>query len=198
MASKIFFAMVFSIVGLFVINACSSSSPPPTPSPTDTPLPTATLVPSPTSDPLPTATPTPEPTPEPTPAQQSRGLFEYTRAVSLLQANLWEDAIPAFGLLVRILPDFAQGYHGRGVAYYNESLKDENDNLFEPALEDLDKAIELKPDFAEAYKDRALLLRDMGDNEKALSDMEKAVSFYDPLRQPNALAAARILLDEFR
>ena len=115
-----------------------------------------------------------------------------------MQANLWEEAIPAFGLLVRILPDFAQGYHGRGVAYYNESKEKENNNLFEPALEDLDKAIELKPDFAEAYKDRALLHRDLGNNEKAISDMEKAISFYDPSRQRTRLTEARRLLDELR
>ena len=115
-----------------------------------------------------------------------------------MQANLWEDAIPAFGLVVRILPELAQGYHGRGVAYYNEGKEKENDNLFEPALEDLDKAIELKPDYAEAYKDRALLHRDMGNDEKALSDMEKAVAFFDPLRRPSQLAEARSLLDELR
>ena len=115
-----------------------------------------------------------------------------------MQSNLWERAIPAFGLVIRILPDLAQGYHGSGVAYYNESKEKDNDNLFEPALEDLNKAIELKPDFAEAYKDRALLHRDLGDTEKALSDIEKAVSFYDPLRKPNALTEARNFLDEFR
>ena len=92
-----------------------------------------------------------------------------------MRANLWEDAIPAFGLVIRILPDLAQGYHGRGVAYYNESKEKDNDNLFEPALEDLDKALELKPDFAEAYKDRALLHRDLGDTENALSDLDKAI-----------------------
>ena len=115
-----------------------------------------------------------------------------------MQANLWGDAIPAFGLVVRILPDLAQGYHGRGGAYYNESKEKENNNLFEPALEDLDKAIELKPDFAEAYKDRALLHRDLGNSEKAISDMEKAISFYDPARQRTRLAEARRLLDELR
>ena len=198
MASKIFIFMVLGIVGVVIAGACSSPTPTPIPPATPPPTATPTPPPSPTPVPLPTATPTPEPTPEPTPSQQSRGLFEYTRAVSLLQANLWEDAIPAFGLVIRILPDLALGYHGRGVAYYNESLKDENDNLFEPALEDLDKAIELKPDFADAYKDRALLHRSLGNSEMALSDMQKAVSFYDPLRQPNALALARNLLEEFR
>ncbi len=186
---------LLAVAALVFVGGCSSPSATPTPEPTPAP-PTAT--PEPTATPPP-ATATPEPTPTSSPSQQpSRGLFEYTRAAMLLEANLWEDAIPAYGLVIRILPNLELGYHGRGVAYHNEAKEKENNNLFKPALEDLDKAIELKPDFAEAYKDRALLHRDLGDIEKAVSDMEQAVRHYDPLRQPFQLAEARKLLEEIR
>ena len=173
--------------------ACSSPEPTPTPEPTSTPAPTATSEPEPT--------PTPEPTPEPTPTpsgQPTRGLFEYIRAVAYLEANLWEEAIPAYGLVIRILPDLAVAYHGRGYAYYNEAIEEENDNLFKPAMEDYDKAIELKPEFARAYKDRAVLRHRLGDTDAAIADLERAIRYYDPGRQPVGLNEARGLLSEWR
>ena len=182
---------------MIVWAALACSSPEPTPVPTPTPEPTATPTPQPTPTPEPTATPTPQPTPTPS-GQPSRGLFEYIRAVSLLEANLWEDAIPAYGLVIRILPDLAVAYRGRGVAYYNEAIEKENDNLFRPAREDLDKAIELKPEYADAYKDRALLHRHLGDTEAAIADLERAVRYYDQRRQPISLREARQLLNELR
>ena len=129
---------------VWVALACSSPEPTPTPEPTSTPAPTA----------IPEPTATPEPTPEPTPTpsgQPTRGLFEYIRAVAYLEANLWEEAIPAYGLVIRILPDMAVAWHGRGYAYYNEAIEEENDNLFKPAMEDYDKAIELDSSYAAAY-----------------------------------------------
>ena len=178
---------LFAAMLLWVAFACSSSEPTPMPVPT----PTAT----------PEATATPEPTPEPTPTpsgQPTRGLFEYIRAVSYLEANLWEEAIPAYGLVVRILPDMAVAYHGRGYAYYNEAIEEDNDNLFKPAMEDYDKAIELKPGFARAYQDRAILHHRLGDTDAAIADLERAVRFFDPRRQPVRLNEARELLNEWR
>ena len=182
---------LFAAMLLWVAIACSSPEPTPVPTPTATPAPTATPEPS----------PTPEPTPEPTPTpsgQPTRGLFEYIRAVSYLEANLWEEAIPAYGLVVRILPDMAVAYHGRGYAYYNEALEEDNDNLFKPAMEDYDKAIELKPGFARAYQDRAILHHRLGDTDAAIADLERALRFFDPRRQPVRLNEARELLNEWR
>ncbi len=182
---------LFAATLIWVALACSSPEPTPTPEPTSTPAPTAT----------PEPTPSPEPTPEPTPTpsgQPTRGLFEYIRAVSYLEANLWEEAIPAYGLVIRIIPDMAVAYHGRGYAYYNEAIEEENDNLFKPAMEDYDKAIELKPEFAQAYKDRAILHHRLGDTEAAIADIERAVRHYDPRRQPGGLNEARQLLNQWR
>ena len=180
---------LFAAMLLWVAIACSS--PEPTPTPTATPAPTAT------PEPRPTPEPTPEPTPTPS-GQPTRGLFEYIRAVAYLEANLWEEAIPAYGLVVRILPDMAVAYHGRGYAYYNEAIEEDNDNLFKPAMEDYDKAIELKPGFARAYQDRAILHHRLGDTDAAIADLERAVRFFDPRRQPVRLNEARELLNEWR
>ena len=92
----------------------------------------------------------------------------------------------------------AVAYHGRGYAYYNEAIEEENDNLFKPAMEDYDKAIELKPEFAQAYKDRAVLYHRLGDMEAAIADIERAVRYYDPRRQPVGLNEARELLNQWR
>ena len=182
---------LFAATLIWVVLACSSPEPTPTPEPTSTPVPTAA--------PEPTAIPEPTPEPTPTPSgQPTRGLFEYIRAVSYLEANLWEEAIPAYGLVIRILPDMAVAYHGRGYAYYNEAIEEENDNLFRPAMEDYDKAIELKSEYAQAYKDRAILHHRLGNTDAAISDIERAVRYYDPRRQPIGLNEARELLSQWR
>ena len=157
--------------------ACSGSDPLPTATPIPTGAPTATLVPAPTSVPTPTPTPAPTatPTPTPTPRPASAGLFDYSRAVRLLEIQEFKQAIAAFGLVIRRLPDFAEAYRGRGFASYKE-------DLFDVALEDFDKAIELKPGLAGAYADRATLFQDRGETEKAIADFEKAISLYDPAR----------------
>ena len=122
------------LVGAALIAAACSTTTPATPTATPVPVPTATPTPVPT--PLLTATPTPEPTPTAT-AEPPDVLFRYTQAVRLLRAAQWEDAIPAFDIVLRVLPDFAEAYHGRGLAFYQNEQE-------EPALEDFNKAIELK------------------------------------------------------
>lgn len=157
--------------------ACSGSDPLPTATPTATPIPTvaptATPVPAPTS--VPTPTPTATPSPSPTALRPSAGLFNYSRAIRLLEIQEFTQAIAAFGLVIRRLPDFAEAYRGRGVAYFKEDLID-------LALEDFDKAIELKPGLARAYDDRATVFQDRGETDKAIADFEKAISLYDPAR----------------
>ncbi len=166
------FSILFLPAFLFAA-ACSGSDPLPTATPIPTVAPTATLVPAPTSVPTPTPTATPAPTPTPRPA--SAGLFDYSRAVRLLEIQEFKQAIAAFGLVIRRLPDFAEAYRGRGFASYKE-------DLFDVALEDFDKAIELKPGLAGAYADRATLFQDRGETDKAIADFEKAISLYDPAR----------------
>ena len=99
-------------------------------------------------------------------------LFQYTRAVNLLKAAHYKEAIPEFGIVLRILPNFAQAYHGRGLAYYNN----EQENL---ALNDFNKAIELKPDYAQAYRNRGILYMNAGNFSNGTYDLEKAIDLYE-------------------
>ncbi len=186
----------FSILALpafLFAAACSGSDPLPTATPTATVAPTATPVPAPTPIPTPTPTPTPAATPSPTPTAlpASAGLFDYSRAIRLLEVQEFTQAIAAFGLVLRRLPEFAEAYRGRGIAYYKE-------DLFDLALEDFDRAIELKPGLARAYADRATLFQDMGETEKAITDFEKAISVYDPVRDAFRIAELRAIVGNLR
>ena len=128
---------------------------------------------------------------EPTARPASAGLFDYSRAIRLLEIQEFTQAIAAFGLVLRRLPDFAEAYRGRGIAYYKE-------DLFDLALEDFDKAIELKPGLAGAYADRATVFQDRGETKKAIADLEKAISTYDPIRDGRRIAELRAILGNLR
>jgi tetratricopeptide (TPR) repeat protein len=121
----------------------------------------------------------------------SAGLFDYSRAIRLLEVQEFTQAIAAFGLVIRRLPDFAEAYRGRGVAYYKE-------DLFDLALEDFDKAIELKPGLARAYADRATVFQDRGETGKAIADLERAIAEYDPIRDAFWIAELRAILVSLR
>ena len=175
------------IVAAFLVGACSSSTSVPTP--TQTSAQTAAEVP--TADEGPSPTPTATVGPEPSPTPRLEALFEYTRAVQLLDIQEYEDAIPAYGLVIRRLPDFALAYHGRGLAYYHL----EQIGL---AIEDFDKAIELDPEFADAYRNRGVVHLNEGDTEKAISDLEMALSLYHPVRDAASLLDVRLLLEDLR
>ena len=184
---------IFALPGFLFLAACSGSDPLPTATPTATVAPAATPVPAPTPIPTPTPTPAPTATPSPSPTAlpASAGLFDYSRAIRLLEVQEFTQAIAAFGLVLRRLPDFAEAYRGRGFAYYKE-------DLFDLALEDFDKAIELKPGLARAYADRATLFQDSGETEKAIADLEKAISTYDPVRDLFRIAELRAIVDNLR
>ena len=190
----------FSILALPVFlfaAACSGSDPLPTATPTATPsatvTPTATPVPAPTSVPTPTLTPAPPatPTPSPTARPASAGLFDYSRAIRLLEIQEFTQAIAAFGLVLRRLPDFAEAYRGRGIAYYKE-------DLFDLALEDFDKAIELKPGFAAAFRNRGVLYLNSGELEKAAADLETAVALFEEINDFRSASESRVLLRQAR
>ncbi len=188
----------FSILALpafLFAAACSGSDPLPTATPTATVAPTPTPIPAPTSVPTPTPAPSPTPaatpSPSPTALPASAGLFDYSRAVRLLEVQEFTQAIAAFGLVIRRLPEFAEAYRGRGIAYYKE-------DLFDLALEDFDKAIELKPGLGGAYADRATIFQDRGETEKAIADFEKAISTYDPVRDAFMIAELRAILGNLR
>ena len=98
-------------------------------------------------------------------------LFDYLRAVGLLNAGQYKEAVGRYNVVLRIHPDLYLAYHGRALAYYNE-------DLFDLALDDFNKAIEYKPDYAEALRNRGVLLGNQGRHALARSDLELAVEIY--------------------
>ena len=177
------------LLAAVVLAGCSESGSEPTPAPpTAETAPTATPVPAPS--PSPTPSPEPAAEPEPTPAQTGV-LFDYLYAVRLIEAAQWKDAIGAFGLVIRRLPEYGRAYFGRGLAYYNEEQ-------LAPALEDFDRAIELEPTLAQAYKQRGMLHRDQGRTELAVSDLERALDLYQRRGHLTRAVEVAQLLDELR
>ena len=154
---------------------------------------TAIATVAPTSTPLaptPTPAPTVSPTPEATATPQS-ALFEYSRAVILLEVQEFDRSIAAFGLVIRKLPDFARAYQGRGLAFFG-------DERYELAMEDFDTAIDLAPKFPGTYVDRARLSIRLENIDEAVRDLEQAILLYDPVRHGESLDAANKLLDSIR
>lgn len=188
-------ALPFVATVALLAAACSDPEPTPQPpaptatatvAPTATPVPTSTPIPTPTSVPPPTPTPTPEVSPTATPMLDA--LFVYTRAIRLYEVEEWDDSIAAFGQVIRRLPDFAQAYRGRGLGYQKKEL-----TAF--AMEDFDKAIELKPDFADAYRDRGVLFEELGQRDRAIADLQLALSLYNPVREFAQIVDARRRLE---
>ena len=182
-----------ALLAAALLVGCSESGTEPTPAaPTSEAAPAATATPAPAPSPTPSPSPSPEPSPEPEPTPAQTGvLFDYLYAVRLIEAAQWKDAIPAFGLVIRRLPEYGRAYFGRGLAYYNEEQ-------LAPALEDFDRAIELEPTLAQAYKQRGMLHRDEGRTELAVSDLERALDLYQ--RRGDLARAVEVsqLLDELR
>ena len=177
------------LLAAVVLAGCSESGSEPTPAPpTAETAPTATPVPTPS--PSPTPSPEPAAEPEATPAQTGV-LFDYLYAVRLIEAAQWRDAIGAFGLVIRRLPEYGRAYFGRGLAYYNEEQ-------LAPALEDFDRAIELEPTLAQAYMQRGMLHRDEGRTELAVSDLERALDLYQRRGHLTRAVEVAQLLDELR
>ena len=193
--------LALALAALALLAGCSPSAPAPTATPiptaaptlTPTPQPTATPVPPsptppPTATPVPTATPTPEPTATPEPeATPQAALFEYSRARRLLEVQEFKDAITAFDLVIRKVPDFGRAYYYRGLAF-------EGDERMEPAMEDYAKAIELEPTFPYTYVVRAGAYLEMGEREKARADFEMALEVANPIRDADLIRLIRSLL----
>ncbi len=173
------------IVALLLAAGCSSQPPEPTPTPepTQTPIPTPTPAPTATPDP----TPTPTPVADPTATPQIAALFEYMRAVRLLEIQEFDDAVTAFDLVIRKLPDFGRAYYGRGRAFYG----DERPEL---ALEDFETSIGLEPDHPGAYIGRAKLYLVTDQREDARADLETALEVANPIRDWQHIAEAEKMI----
>ena len=117
----------------------------------------------------------------------ARPLFTYMYALRLLRAAQYEDAIPQFSIVVRILPDFALAYHGRGLAYFHEEQE-------ELAQEDFSKAIELKPDYADAYRNRGVIYMNAGEVLKGVADLQKALELFEDAGNTRAVEEVKAFL----
>ena len=177
-----------AFAALLSLMACSQEAPEPTPVPTQTPTPPPTATPPPTSTPAPTATPAPTQEPTPTATPQA-ALFEYSRAVRLLRVEEFRDAINAFDLVIKKLPDFGRAYYGRGLSFYG-------DERLDLALEDFNKAIDLEPDYPDSYVARARLYIDREDITAARADLQEALKVAHPIRDAEAIIAARTMLSQ--
>ena len=181
-----------TLIGLITAVGLVACDDTPTAAPTMEPVGTIT-VPTPTPEPTLTPMPTPSPTPviSPTATPQISALFEYSRAVRLLQVQEYDDSVAAFGLVIRKLPDFGRAYRGRGLAYFG-------DERYKLAMDDFDTAISLEPDFAETYVDRARLNIELGDTQEAIKDLEMALKVFHPVRERHQLVETLNLLDSIR
>jgi tetratricopeptide (TPR) repeat protein len=111
------------------------------------------------------------------------------RAVRLLEIQEFDDAVTAFDLVIRKLPDFGRAYYGRGRAFYG----DERPEL---ALEDFETSMRLEPDHPGAYIARAKLYLNTDQGEDARADLEKALEVANPIRDWLHIAEAeKMILD---
>ncbi len=90
------------------------------------------------------------------------------KGVILKKQGKFEDAIDAFSKAVAIEPDFA-------IAWYNLGQMERSLFHFDKAKTYLDKAIQLQGDLTKAYFERAMLYKQIGENEKALDDYNTIV-----------------------
>ena len=170
------------LIAALLVAGCSTTPTEPTPQPTAT----ATPIPTPSATPAPTPTSTPEPSPTPTP-EPPKVLFRYSFALRLLQSGQYEDAIPQFDIVIRVLPNFAQAYSGRGLAYFHEEQVD-------LAFEDFNRAIELDAELADAYMNRAAVYVKREDLISARRDMETALSLFEEQGEEDGAKEVRRLL----
>ncbi len=133
MRFKLWINIAGCLVSGLLVYACSTSTVYPTVSPTLKPVSTST--PHPAVIPTITASRSNTTVVEVTPTPPTTLLFRYTRGVRYLEIGAPEEAISEFTLVIKMVPDFAQAYHGRGLAYYQE----EN---YDNAMEDYNIAID--------------------------------------------------------
>ena len=99
----------------------------------------------------------------------------------------FDDAVTAFDLVIRKLPDFSRAYYGRGRAFHGDERVDF-------ALEDFAKAIELEPGYPDTYVARAVIYLEQDNRADAKADLQKAIEVANNIRDADVIAAAKRLL----
>ena len=92
----------------------------------------------------------------------------FIRGIVKSALGLYQDAIVAFEIALRLQPDFPEAYAGRGKA--KAGLGNHSD-----AIADYGTAIELKPDYSQAYAGRGLEKVELGKYTEAIKDYDKAI-----------------------
>ena len=126
-----------------------------------------------------------------TPTTAPAALFYYSRAFRLLEMELWDESIVAFGPVIAMLPNMPHGFHGRGKAYLNK-------DVYEYALNDFESAIKIDQEFGPVYVDRARLYLKKKQTDLATQDLQKALEFLHPIRHKNEINSANLLKNEIQ
>ena len=144
-------------------------------------------------DPLPTAPADEnnELNPIATPTTAPAALFYYSRAFRLLEMELWDESIVAFGPVIAMLPNMPHGFQGRGKAYMNK-------DVFEYALNDFESAIKIDPTFGPVYVDRARLYLKKNQADLATQDLQKALELLHPIRHKDEINSVQQLMNEIK
>lgn len=124
-----------------------------------------------------------------TPTPELQSLFLYTRAVQSLQAEEYNDAVNAFTMVIKRMPDLAIAYKGRAAAYYGSKR-------IGLAEEDLIKALDINMNLGGAYLYLGLIHRDKGSMEEAEVNLLKAVNLIHKVRENSEFNKAQKALRE--
>jgi Tfp pilus assembly protein PilF len=117
---------------------------------------------------------------EPTPAapEDNQDWMRWNNVgIGFLDQQQYSDAIEAFERVVKLRPDYADGYVNVGLTY----IEWEKYSLARPALE---KALQLHPDYGRALYYLALVERREGHPEMEVADLQRVVEQYPNARDP--------------
>jgi len=90
--------------------------------------------------------------------------------LTIAQISVWKNSLTLWNFVIERQPNrVPQAYNNRGIALIDEGR-------YQEAIEDFNKAIFLNPAFYQAYASRAAVYDRTGQLDKALADMDMAVS----------------------
>lgn len=98
----------------------------------------------------------------------------YWRGLVFYQQKKFKESIDDFNTSIRLNPDKPEVYTWRGLAYYYSK------DLIS-AVADYSKSIEINPNDAPAYVNRSIALHELGRNQEAFEDINKAGQLGYPL-----------------
>ena len=106
------------------------------------------------------------------------------------EVKLYEEAVSAYDMVLRLKPDFAEAYYNRGTA---KTFIAE----YAAAIADFDEAICLKPELVEAYYNRGLTKSTLNQPKAAEHDLRTALKLAKQQRYDNIKVNIKQRLKEF-